>query len=993
MVFQGCGSSTATYKEEAKPTTNDTDDKGTHNNTVETKLTETNNQTTATTTTTQQQTTDQQSPTDAQSEEYAETRADMNDRDVAALVVLGTASVALVEDVSADVDALVPDCIVDGAVAVGTAVIQHGASLIESTKAAGVVQAMTRVVETNSTISNVVDASLDRLADLKQIATGGYIFLSESARFFTIGKIAIGILEQMYSMWNAWSQKSVWVGEFMSFLKLVEYDLVEGMKTFEHVGFLRSLEKELETTKGVLEVIQQRSTMMSLLLATTDRATLEMKKVKIEERKKECLFGHAVEINKDTKESLVLLDELAILIRDRNLAIEDGKKLHPDLEQHRMKLEKELTNEPSSNDDDDDNGVVHNNTDSHEGGLRIIRTNLHVQRCWQDIWIYHRRKKFLNKSNEVERHAYVQTHLPSCLKMKVCSKEELMERILRNDIVSRGSSSTLNASELRTSIDAKELAAHRQLSTSDRIRCRNILEDELKELFHSIDQTIRIVHNHHADTNDVFIEEERSAYASRLSDAWLKMEFAGRIIHSLENLSKVSTNETLETTTTTPTTSTSTVSHIDRLFQIAQTIESRQKEIGEWLSMEDDTVALNDLLTLRMITPSERTLYLDDFKQYYSNELCEIERLLDLGTNVSGSQMPLGPGGKRTTKGRVLAIKPPPPSSSSSVDSTAPNPTTSIFLAYLIDLYPSSFRAIHFTPSWKECQIALKKRIERKKRENERKAVPATTIATTLAAVAIAPSESSPALSEIALRNRARAERRAADPDDYVSDDEVEPTPTVAHEPDAPTPTAAAESTVADAGLAGTGADLDSDDSSLLNDAVVRSDLHHIFPSLAWQLYQYPSLLQYRTNLLEHVHQLTRQQLYEMSSTDFMFELFSSKLVQTSSEQVCPNPEPNSEEEKEGIRRKVCCVIDAPYLASDQPGGDDDGARDASMIGDFETTFLTSMDKQVKQLPEWSCFVLTIPHKSRFEKRVAGVIPLEITKEAITEEEGRTDVR
>ena len=67
--------------------------------------------------------------------------------------------------------------------------------------------------------------------------------VSESAKFLTIGKIVVAIIEQIYNMWSANHRKQIWIGEFVAFIKLVEVDLVAGLKTFEHVQNLQVLEK------------------------------------------------------------------------------------------------------------------------------------------------------------------------------------------------------------------------------------------------------------------------------------------------------------------------------------------------------------------------------------------------------------------------------------------------------------------------------------------------------------------------------------------------------------------------------------------------------------------------------------------------------------------------------------------------------------------------------------------------------------------------------
>ena len=149
------------------------------------------------------------------------------------------------------------------------------------------------------------------------------------AKFFTLGKIAVGVLQQCYDLWNAWDSKTVWVGEFIAYLKLVEEDLVAGQAVFEHAGFLRGLEQQLQSARGLLATITSRGRAGAFVCAMYDEQALQEQTELIESRKRECLFGHATEVKNVAAENLALMQRIAALVLERQRKIE-AYRLHPE---------------------------------------------------------------------------------------------------------------------------------------------------------------------------------------------------------------------------------------------------------------------------------------------------------------------------------------------------------------------------------------------------------------------------------------------------------------------------------------------------------------------------------------------------------------------------------------------------------------------------------------------------------------------------------------
>jgi len=58
--------------------------------------------------------------------------------------------------------------------------------------------------------------------------------LSQAADCVAVGRVAMLALRTIYEMWNASHTKREWTAEFISYLKLVEGDLVRGQKAFDN---------------------------------------------------------------------------------------------------------------------------------------------------------------------------------------------------------------------------------------------------------------------------------------------------------------------------------------------------------------------------------------------------------------------------------------------------------------------------------------------------------------------------------------------------------------------------------------------------------------------------------------------------------------------------------------------------------------------------------------------------------------------------------------
>ena len=683
----------------------------------------------------------------------------------------------------------------------------------------------TTIIENTNVLANQLD-------DLQQIASGGWILLSESARFFTIGKVAIAMIEHMYHMWNAWSSKTEWVGSFMAFVKTIEIDLVNGMKTFQHVEFLQGLERQLEETQKLLHTIQQRSKSMSFLLALSDQAALEDHKSKINARKSECLFGHVIEIKADTKATIAKVDQLSDLIRERQQLIKQLKEVDPYLEQHMNELKQ---------------------------ACAMIEPSEEIRR-YQRKWMIQRRIQKLKQMNEEERQAYVQTYLTTLIRPFPTSSAYILDWTL--DLSSRTSFSSSSPTSSNVTLSApprsqlatRELSQHLAMTAEDQQRQLGWIAREMKRYFDEIDEIMRM-------------EKEKQI---EMDEIEAKLSLLATIIHTRRNIDSSFTSSSIESSALS---SVSPLDYLDtaleRLFTMAQQFHTTQVALG--LILQSPQPTLDDLSQLTLIvdstSASEFELYVREFRDYYAKELLSIDSALDLNSAAKLRSA----NGAPVTNGHIIAIKPPPKEKMSCGKSEA----TSIFIAFLCELYPRVFRATHFNPPLPE---------------------------------------SSPSL----------------------------------------TPAPA--------------------------DSTSTADLRRIFPSLAWQLAQHSGFSVYYQNLVSNWMTLNRPTFDSMQPSDFITELFTSKLSTETSTQLNPNSEPNLSTQEEGRQWKVCMAIDAAHLSTNEST---DGVRGT----EFDPAFLAALDKQSKLLPDWMCFVLTIPPQSKFEKRVTGHVTIQITKPAIEIEE------
>jgi len=174
--------------------------------------------------------------------------------------------------------------------------------------------------------------------DAKKVLSASWVVVSESARFFTIGKVAVAVLEQIYTLWNAWDRKAGWVGLFVAYCKLVEEDLLAAMDTFKHVGALRALEQQLEQARNVLDTIVSRNKYASFVFAQYDEQALQEQQVQIEARKRECLFGHAAEVKAASQANLKSVQLLAELVRQRQERLEREAAFPGGLEERGRKM-------------------------------------------------------------------------------------------------------------------------------------------------------------------------------------------------------------------------------------------------------------------------------------------------------------------------------------------------------------------------------------------------------------------------------------------------------------------------------------------------------------------------------------------------------------------------------------------------------------------------------------------------------------------------------
>jgi uncharacterized protein YecT (DUF1311 family) len=158
--------------------------------------------------------------------------------------------------------------------------------------------------------------------DVKTVLGAGWVLVSESAKFWAVGKVVVAVLEQIYELWNAWERKDHWVGLFVAYCKLVETDLLAAQKVFHSTGQLDQLEKQLQTARQVLETVVHRGRYASFLFAQYDEQALAEAQVAIEARKKECLFGHAADIKAASAENLDAVQRLADMVRQRQQRLE-----------------------------------------------------------------------------------------------------------------------------------------------------------------------------------------------------------------------------------------------------------------------------------------------------------------------------------------------------------------------------------------------------------------------------------------------------------------------------------------------------------------------------------------------------------------------------------------------------------------------------------------------------------------------------------------------
>jgi hypothetical protein len=508
--------------------------------------------------------------------------------------------------------------------------------------------------------------------DVKRIVGGAWVLVSESAKVFTIGKVVVTVLEQIYSMWNAWDSKNRWVGEFIAYLKLVEIDLVSGMQTFTHIGFLSALQKQLESARDLLKGIQGRSKGVSFLMAMSDEEALQKQRVLLESRKQECLFGHVVEIKANTKESLTLLAELSDLIQERQRA--------------RRKLDACPEGEEAR--------------EQHDASLRasfdVMSPGSSVAR-YQSVYILAQRRRKWRAMQESERAEYVREYLA-----------DFVRPVPSNELEARVSVSPSLPLSLPL-LGHPHLAAEFEAAREKQSEQMNDMEKAFFQALHPADQVTMTQQLQSSLAQS--LSEMKALETAQPSEAATKAYQAYVVLDSLKNIAAVSSFSS-----STPHSDSSLVSSQRLLFETIVSLRTAQQDRGETLSSYTPT--LEELLAFSSVpaaSSTEKLLYSTLFRTQYAVELAHLEWATQVEERGGGAG---GQVAKRThdmpTKGKLLLIKAPKattvdagkdgavspssPASSTSSPAASRDLTCSIFLAFLVDLYPRIFRSIHFTP-------------------------------------------------------------------------------------------------------------------------------------------------------------------------------------------------------------------------------------------------------------------------------------------------------
>ena len=890
------------------------------------------------------------------------------------------------------------------AVGIGSTIASNAHSSLKDASASATFQG-----HDGSTAASSAKSMLDSLSvlkdhsDAKKVLGATWVVLSESAKFFTIGKVVIAVLQQIYSMWNSWDAKTLWVGEFIAFLKVVEEDLTAGLAVFEHLAFLRGLEKQLESARELVRKITGRARCASFVYALYDERALAEQHVLIEARKSECLFGHATDIKALSASNRSLMDQVAVRVRERQERLESYKLLGGDAGSRARKLQ-ELEQAFAPMDCSDE---IKNCIDTF---VRQQRGHLVAR------WIFEAGGKDSSTVAAVVDHdatplattdasqkcsAYIARHL-SAFQIDL----ELEDRTLlarddaaAADVVAEAAQFAEQSARQFAALPDAEIAA--LPSEEDRVtaRAENARKAKitLDQRAAKVDQDRRsLVRELKADLDQSMQQATEHERSARFTEAITTLQNAITVLVGL----RASTLPVKDREQTPEQCEVAQLCDAQRLeiSAVHRRIRSAQIAAGLLLPLHP-SLAL--VLRFTPVSPSERALYTRVFLAAYAADLAKVSWWLRLGDAALAKWQPGWP-----SRGKILAVRAPPPpptqaattdaeegaeevdaAASSSAASAAMSReasgmqgcvTTSIFLSFLSEHAPHAVRAMHIVPD-------RAARLRHREARATRKAARATARLEAARAALARHKQERPARN--ATRHQ-RAEAGGMEETDSETDNEKdrEHTQSVldrASKPESAEETAAFESSS--------------------DDAYARGDLRRIFPSLSFQFAACaPS---YQSNLLRKGAMLTRRYLHDLNAVDFVADIivapaFAAKKDKgagnagsppESKDQENPNlalaaaaagsAASSSSSSSPAVVDKACIVLDgAAWSVSDDSRIGVDALEAGPPARDFEDSLLAALGERssLAHAPDWLGVVLSIPFQTRFDTRVLNAGPHKI---------------